>query len=76
MDFSVLRKFLSCALKTLSGCQFALQGLHLVQPEYLRRSGYFLLTPETTSACWDSYQALFGEFIPNFDIRSACGFET
>eukprot|EP00268_Persea_americana_P030512 TRINITY_DN29524_c1_g1_i1.p1 TRINITY_DN29524_c1_g1~~TRINITY_DN29524_c1_g1_i1.p1 ORF type:complete len:683 (-),score=79.14 TRINITY_DN29524_c1_g1_i1:522-2300(-) len=76
MDFSVLRKFLSRAPNNSSECQFALQGLHLVQAEYLRRSGRFLPPPETASACWDSYQALFGEFTPNFDIRSACGFET
>ncbi|XXG54559.1 hypothetical protein AAC387_Pa03g2406 [Persea americana] len=64
MDFSVLLKFLSSAPNTSLGCQFALQGLHLVQAEYLRGSGRFLPPPKTASAYWDSYQALFRESSP------------
>ncbi|KAF8394482.1 hypothetical protein HHK36_020690 [Tetracentron sinense] len=36
----------------------------------------FLPPLNASESCWDSYQTLVNEFIPNFNIRSACDFET
>lgn len=47
-----------------------------MQAEYLRTSGRFLPHPDAADSCWDSYQSLVDGFIPNFDMRSVCGFET
>ncbi|KAJ8636540.1 hypothetical protein MRB53_010807 [Persea americana] len=81
MNFAVLRKFLdrtrgNRAPNTSSVCQYALQGLHLVQAELLRTAGLFVPPPAAANSCWVSYQSLAGEYIPNFDIRSQCGFQT
>ncbi|KAL5984002.1 hypothetical protein ACLOJK_018104 [Asimina triloba] len=81
MNFSVLHKFLESAdeIQTTNisrECQYVLQGLRLVQAEYLRTDGMFVPPPSVAQACWDAYQAVAEEFAPNFDIRSSCGFET
>ncbi|MBA0796786.1 hypothetical protein Gohar_007525, partial [Gossypium harknessii] len=38
----------------------------------LRRTGSFVPPLNSSESCWQSYQSL----IPNFNIRSSCGFET
>ncbi|PQM34974.1 hypothetical protein Pyn_31736 [Prunus yedoensis var. nudiflora] len=32
--------------------------------------------PNASESCWAAYQALASDFVPNFDIRASCGFET
>ncbi|XP_068660214.1 probable LRR receptor-like serine/threonine-protein kinase RKF3 [Aristolochia californica] len=81
LNFSVLRKFLVSVGDTIPSnvslqCQYALQGLHLAQAEYLRTDGLFLPPAKAAKSCWDSYQRLVGAYIPNINIQSLCGFET
>ncbi|XP_058082728.1 probable LRR receptor-like serine/threonine-protein kinase RKF3 [Magnolia sinica] len=81
MNFSVLRKFLDTSQNGRTAnvsldCQYALQGIHLVQAEYLRTDGLFVPPLSTAESCWDSYQDLVKDFISDFDVRSVCGFET
>ncbi|KAL5059517.1 hypothetical protein RYX36_031121 [Vicia faba] len=59
-----------------SQCHDILQALHLVQADYLHRTGLFVPPPNTSEACWSSFQSFIDEFQPNFDIRSSCGFQT
>ncbi|XP_057965039.1 probable LRR receptor-like serine/threonine-protein kinase RKF3 [Malania oleifera] len=80
LNFDVLRGLAQGwrrpTLDAATECQFIRQGLRLVQSEYLRSTGLFLPPLNSSEACWDSYQSLVDEFVPNFDIRSACGFQT
>ncbi|KAG9457498.1 hypothetical protein H6P81_002006 [Aristolochia fimbriata] len=80
ISFSVLRKFLASVDTIPSNvslqCQYALQGLHLAQAEYLRTDGLFLPPAKAANSCWDNYQRLVSTYIPNVDIRSLCGFQT
>ncbi|XP_051141819.1 probable LRR receptor-like serine/threonine-protein kinase RKF3 [Andrographis paniculata] len=57
-------------------CQYALQGLRLVLSEHLRLTGIFLPPIETAEACWDSYDKLVDGYVPNFDVRRRCSFQT
>ncbi|XP_043720362.1 probable LRR receptor-like serine/threonine-protein kinase RKF3 [Telopea speciosissima] len=57
-------------------CQFVLQGLRLVESLYLQTSGFFLPPLNASESCWDSYQSLINEIIPDFDILISCGFQT
>ncbi|XP_043720361.1 probable LRR receptor-like serine/threonine-protein kinase RKF3 [Telopea speciosissima] len=57
-------------------CQYVLQGLRLVESLYLQTSGFFLPPLNASEACWDSYQSLIDEIIPDFDILFSCGFQT
>ncbi|KAI3975711.1 hypothetical protein MKX01_023137 [Papaver californicum] len=56
-------------------CRYILQGLRLVQSEYPKKSGYFLPPLSSSQSCWDTYQSLVSEFLPNFKILKNCGFE-
>ncbi|XP_048442963.1 probable LRR receptor-like serine/threonine-protein kinase RKF3 [Pyrus x bretschneideri] len=57
-------------------CQYLVQGLRFVDSDYLRRTGNFLPPLNASESCWTDYQALVNEFVPNFDIRAKCGFQT
>ncbi|CAK8543416.1 unnamed protein product [Lathyrus sativus] len=57
-------------------CHYILQALHLVQADYLHRTGFFVPPPNTSESCWSSFQSFIDEFQPNFNIRSSCGFQT
>ncbi|KAJ4955499.1 hypothetical protein NE237_012282 [Protea cynaroides] len=57
-------------------CHFVLQGLRLVESLYLQTTGFFLPPLDASESCWDSYQSLINEIIPNFAILSSCGFQT
>ncbi|CAN6558572.1 unnamed protein product [Malus baccata var. baccata] len=57
-------------------CQYLVQGLRFVDSDYLRRTGNFLPPLNASESCWVDYQALANEFVPNFDIRTNCGFQT
>jgi len=64
------------SISTGTQCQTILQALHLVQADYLRRTGFFVPPLNASEACWSSFQSFIDEFQPNFDIRSTCGFQT
>ncbi|XP_041020548.1 probable LRR receptor-like serine/threonine-protein kinase RKF3 [Juglans microcarpa x Juglans regia] len=55
-------------------CHYILQGIRLVRSEYLRTDSSFLLPPNVSKACWQSYRSLVGEFFDGFDIQTACGY--
>ncbi|GMI79267.1 receptor-like kinase in in flowers 3 [Hibiscus trionum] len=55
-------------------CQNIVEGIDLVRSEYLRTSEHFVLPPDTSEACWESYRLLIGEFITGFDIGTSCGY--
>ncbi|XWS57600.1 hypothetical protein CRYUN_Cryun09bG0187600 [Craigia yunnanensis] len=79
MNFDILRKlFNDPARPAFSGittqCQNILEGIHLVQSEYLQMTEYFVPPPTTSEACWESYLQLIGEFVNDFDIKTSCGY--
>lgn len=79
LDFNVLQKLArgSRPSNTSSDrCVSILQGLHLVQSDYLRRTNSFLPPSSSSESCWNDYQNLFKQFPNSFDIRTNCGFET
>ncbi|KAF8401592.1 hypothetical protein HHK36_012537 [Tetracentron sinense] len=81
LNFDVLRQLAQGSkrpdlLDVSTECRYSLQALRLVQSEYLQTTGFFLPPLNASESCWDSYQTLINEFLPNFDLRSACGFET
>ncbi|PIA44699.1 hypothetical protein AQUCO_01700356v1 [Aquilegia coerulea] len=80
LNFNILRKFLQKTKRSdLIGdrnCQYIVQGLRLVESEYLKTSNFFLPPLNASESCWNSYQTLLNEFRPKIDIRSNCGFQT
>ncbi|KAM7461611.1 hypothetical protein LguiA_029732 [Lonicera macranthoides] len=63
-------------LDVTTECLYVRQTLRLVQSEYLRLTGSFLPPIDSAESCWSSYQTLVDEFVPNFNPRRSCGFET
>nr|GLL33129.1 probable LRR receptor-like serine/threonine-protein kinase RKF3 [Ipomoea trifida] len=61
---------------TTTSISFHVNGLRLVQSDYLRRTNSFLPPLVSAQSCWDSYQAVVNGFLPGFDIRTRCGFQT
>ncbi|CAI9107939.1 OLC1v1007424C1 [Oldenlandia corymbosa var. corymbosa] len=80
LDFDVLRRLVTGSkppnLDTTTQCQYIRQGLRLVLSDYLKRTNLFLPPIDSAESCWRSYESLVDEFIPNFDIRRSCGFQT
>ncbi|BFG43239.1 hypothetical protein CerSpe_295120 [Prunus speciosa] len=80
LNFEVLRRFNPGSnrpkLDRNTECQYILGGLRLVEAQYLQLTGSFLPPPNASESCWAAYQALASDFVPNFDIRASCGFET
>ncbi|KAK4482241.1 hypothetical protein RD792_009388 [Penstemon davidsonii] len=80
LNFDTLRRLVQGSdrrnLDTRSQCQYILQGLRLVQSDYLRRTNSFLPPLNSAESCWDSYELLVNDYIPNFDVRRRCGFQT
>ncbi|XP_044501872.1 probable LRR receptor-like serine/threonine-protein kinase RKF3 [Mangifera indica] len=80
LDFNVLRPLITGSVPSnmdlSSQCQYIRQGLRLVQSNYLRLSGNFMPPLNSSDSCWQAYQNLTKDFLPNFDIRSRCGYET
>ncbi|XP_043711630.1 probable LRR receptor-like serine/threonine-protein kinase RKF3 [Telopea speciosissima] len=82
LDFDALRNLIEGSNQpdlpnVYSKCQYVLQGLRLVESLYIQTSGFFLPPLNASDSCWVSYQSLINELvIPNFDIRSSCGFQT
>ncbi|PRQ42059.1 putative protein kinase RLK-Pelle-RKF3 family [Rosa chinensis] len=56
-------------------CQYILEGIRLLRSDYLRSTGYFSPPSYTIISCWDAYQALISESIPDLKIGSTCGFK-
>ncbi|KAH6814004.1 receptor-like kinase in in flowers 3 [Perilla frutescens var. frutescens] len=63
-------------LDTNSECQYIRQGLRLVLSDYLRLTNSFLPPLDSAESCWGVYESLVEEYVPGFDIRRRCGFET
>ncbi|KAJ0054398.1 hypothetical protein Pint_01108 [Pistacia integerrima] len=80
LHFNVLRPIITGSIPpnmdVLAKCQYIRQGLRLVLSDYLRRSEFFLPPLNSSESCWQAYQNLTKDFLPNFDIRSRCGYET
>nr|TKS14102.1 putative LRR receptor-like serine/threonine-protein kinase RKF3 [Populus alba] len=82
LDFNVLRNLTSAGSGRPPNsdinkqCQYILQGLRLVQSHYLQLNNSFLPPLDSAESCWRTYQVFIDEFLPNFDIRSSCGFNT
>ncbi|XP_028789009.1 probable LRR receptor-like serine/threonine-protein kinase RKF3 [Neltuma alba] len=57
-------------------CQYVRNALHLVQSDYLRRSGFFLPPLNSSDSCWHDFHSHTRQFDSNFDIRFSCGFRT
>ncbi|KAJ4969178.1 hypothetical protein NE237_015879 [Protea cynaroides] len=82
LNFDALRKLIQGSDRpdlpnVYTQCQYVLQGLRLVESLYIETDGYFLPPLNASESCWDSYQSLIDELvIPNFNIRSSCGFQT
>ncbi|KAM7461616.1 hypothetical protein LguiA_029737 [Lonicera macranthoides] len=80
LNFGVLRQLFDASrrpnLDVTTECLYVRQTLRLVQSEYLRLTGSFLPPIDSAESCWSSYQTLVDEFVPNFNPRRSCGFET
>ncbi|XP_057512831.1 probable LRR receptor-like serine/threonine-protein kinase RKF3 [Actinidia eriantha] len=77
LNFDVLRdvaKVRSALVDVPTCCHYVLEGMRLIQSEYLRTHGQFLPPSSTSEACWVSYRALVRELVPNFDIQTSCGY--
>lgn len=74
LNVSILNPVFSDSSRPRSSmeCHHIRQGLRLLLSDYLRRTGYFFPPANTSESCWQSYQSL----VPDFDIRSSCGFQT
>ncbi|GFY91980.1 receptor-like kinase in in flowers 3 [Actinidia rufa] len=57
-------------------CQDITAGTQIVRSEYLRATGYFSLSPNTSEACWDSLQVVVNNRFEGFQVRSNCGIQT
>ncbi|KAL5712732.1 hypothetical protein ACHQM5_014876 [Ranunculus cassubicifolius] len=80
LNFTILRRFFRQLKRSeLIGdrnCLYVVQGLHLVEAEYLKTSNFFLPPLNSSESCWDSYQSILDEFRPRIDVRMNCGFQT
>ncbi|KAF3436357.1 hypothetical protein FNV43_RR23449 [Rhamnella rubrinervis] len=80
LNFTVLRQLIPNDGRTefdvRTMCIPVLQSLRLVKSNYLQLSGNFGPPPNASESCWSAYQDLMDEYVPNFDIRSSCGFNT
>ncbi|XP_047316609.1 probable LRR receptor-like serine/threonine-protein kinase RKF3 [Impatiens glandulifera] len=80
LDFESLRRRIQSSnrpnLDVATRCHYVLQGIRLVQSEYLRSTGNFVPPLDSADACWNSYQTLVNDFVSGFDIRKTCGFQT
>ncbi|KAK4762379.1 hypothetical protein SAY86_008147 [Trapa natans] len=81
LNFTILSDLISSSssrptLDVSTSCGYILQGLRLVESAHLRLTFSFLPPAAAAESCWSSYQSLIDTFIPNFDVRSSCGFQT
>ncbi|CAL9237346.1 unnamed protein product [Arabidopsis halleri] len=76
LDFSVLQPFRRPKPDGATTCQYLLQGLRLLYSHHLRQTGSFLPPPDSAPSCWAALQSSIAGFLPRFDVRSTCGFQT
>ncbi|KAG6703713.1 hypothetical protein I3842_07G099400 [Carya illinoinensis] len=80
LDFGVLQRLIQNSnrpkVDLTTNCQYIRQGLRLVQSRYLQRTNSFLPPLNSSESCWSAYQALIDNYLPGFNIRSSCGFQT
>ncbi|CAH8354895.1 unnamed protein product [Eruca vesicaria subsp. sativa] len=76
LDFSVLQPFKRPRPDGTTTCQYLLQGLRLVYSHHLRQTGSFTPPLSSAASCWDALQSSISGFLPRFDVRSRCGFQT
>ncbi|KAL1226309.1 putative LRR receptor-like serine/threonine-protein kinase RKF3 [Cardamine amara subsp. amara] len=76
LDFSVLQPFRRPRPDGATTCQYLLQGLRLLYSHHLRQTGSFLPPPDSAASCWAALQSSIAGFLPRFDVRSTCGFQT
>ncbi|CAF2122927.1 hypothetical protein BRARA_C01826 [Brassica rapa] len=76
LDFSILQPFKRPSPDGSTTCQYLLQGLRLVYSHHLRQTGSFSPPLSSASSCWDALQSSISGFLPRFDVRSRCGFQT
>ncbi|KAJ0262153.1 Protein kinase domain-containing protein [Hirschfeldia incana] len=76
LDFSILQPFKRPSPDGSTTCQYLLQGLRLVYSHHLRQTGSFSPPLSSAASCWDALQSSISGFLPRFDVRSRCGFQT
>ncbi|XP_024016697.1 probable LRR receptor-like serine/threonine-protein kinase RKF3 [Eutrema salsugineum] len=76
LDFSVLQPFRRPSPDGATTCQYLLQGLRLLYSHHLRQTGSFLPPSDSAASCWAALQSSIAGFLPRFDVRSRCGFQT
>ncbi|KAF1002451.1 hypothetical protein AG4045_018330 [Apium graveolens] len=79
LDFNILGRLAEGSRpsdKVADQCLFILQGLRLVQSDYLRRTNSFLPPFSSSDSCWKDYQNIIDQFPNSFDILTTCGFQT
>ncbi|XVF72498.1 hypothetical protein PTKIN_Ptkin12aG0126000 [Pterospermum kingtungense] len=72
LNFTILRSAFPNPNSSQQSCAYIVRGLQLVLSDYLKRTSSFVPPLNTSESCWQSYQSL----LPNFEIRSSCGFQT
>ncbi|WOG83727.1 hypothetical protein DCAR_0102905 [Daucus carota subsp. sativus] len=79
LDFSIIRQFTEGfrpSEPVSDQCLLIVQGIRLVQSDYLRRTNSFLPPSSSSESCWNDYQNLINQSSNSFDIRTTCGFQT
>ncbi|XP_054800388.1 probable LRR receptor-like serine/threonine-protein kinase RKF3 isoform X2 [Prosopis cineraria] len=80
LKFTILRDvtgWLRLPRDPATHCQHVRNALHLVQSDYLRRSGdFFLPALDSSESCWHDFHSYTHQFDSNFDIRFSCGFQS
>ncbi|CAI0395413.1 unnamed protein product [Linum tenue] len=78
LDTAILRNLVSSSprltIDRSQACHHLRQGIRLLHSDYLRRTGNFLPPLSSAGSCWLSFQRLVDDYLPNFDVRSSCGF--
>ncbi|GAA0156240.1 hypothetical protein LIER_13775 [Lithospermum erythrorhizon] len=80
LDFTILLRLAEDSqppkVDTPTQCQYVLQGIRLVLSVYLKNTNSFLPPLHSADSCWTNYQTVVNEFLPGFDARKICGFQT
>ncbi|KAK1384017.1 hypothetical protein POM88_021752 [Heracleum sosnowskyi] len=77
LDFTIpshMRQASRNSKNHITQCVSILQGIRLVQSEYLLRTNTFLISTAFSQACWQSLQSVFDKYPKHFDIQNTCDF--
>ncbi|KAK1352595.1 putative LRR receptor-like serine/threonine-protein kinase RKF3 [Heracleum sosnowskyi] len=77
LDFTILSRLRQASRNSknhITQCVSILQGIRLVQSEYLLRTNTFLISTAFSQACWQSLQSVFDKYPKHFDIQYTCDF--